>query len=705
MKQISALFLLLSYLLAECSGDVTPIDRKSVVKRHNITNTAIDSLNSLTLGNGKFAFTTDITGLQTFPEYYSNGIPLGTMSEWGWYTAPNPQGYSLTDVCKSYTVNGRTVNYVNQFREVEDTQKASASEWLRANPLRIHLGLIGLAIQRSDGNELSVNDITNNTQTLDLWDGELTSSFKAEGVPVTVTTVCHPGKDMISAKIESDLLTDNRLGIKFSFPVTNPVGFGMNLSMSDEKQCILSGSDSTGYHIVRDLKTSRYHIDISGSGGKISEQNPGVFILIPDNKRTTFEFSCRFSEAEEGESPETFQETAELSGRSWESFWSSGGAIDFSGCTDPRAYELERRVILSRYLTQAQCRGSYPPAETGLTCNSWYGKFHLEMHWWHSVHFALWQHGEVLEKQMDYYFRILENARNTAIMQGYDGVRWPKMTDREGRESPSTVGTYLIWQQAHPLFFAELLYRNSADKETTLKKYSDLVDLSADFMASYFYLNPDSRKYQLGPVLIPAQESLSKETTINPVFELVYWYWGIKTAAEWKKRNGEEVPGLWLAILENYPSLPVKDGVYLCSEDTKDSFSNERYMKDHPISSGISGMMPYTELVENRILQNTLDTILKKWNWSSTWGWDFPMLAMSAASTGRGEQAIDFLLMDAPKNRYLLNGHNYQDARLSLYLPGNGGLLTAVARMCTENQFPSNGRWKVRWENLNRYPE
>jgi len=705
MKQIPTLFILLSYLLVECSGDVTPIDRKSVVTRHNITNTAVDSLNSLTLGNGKFAFTADITGLQTFPEYYSDGISLGTISEWGWYTAPNPDGYSLTDVLKSYTVNGRTVNYVHQFRETEDRQKAAASEWLRANPLRIHLGLIGLAIQKSDGNELVVSDITDNTQTLDLWNGELRSSFKAEGVPVTVTTVCHPEKDMISARIESDLLTDSRLGIKFSFPVTNPVGFGMSLSMSDENQCTLSGSDSTGYHIVRDLKTSRYHIYILCSGGKISEEKPGIFILIPDNKKTSFEFSCCFSESEEGGSPGSFQEAAELSGRSWENFWNSGGAIDFSGCTDPRAYELERRVILSRYLTQAQCRGSYPPAETGLTFNSWYGKFHIEMHWWHAVHFALWQHGEVLEKQMDYYFRILENARETAIMQGYDGVRWPKMTDREGRESPSTVGTYLIWQQAHPIFFAELLYRNSGDKEATLRKYSDLVDLSADFMASYFYLNPESRKYQMGPVLIPAQESLSAETTINPVFELVYWCWGIKTAAEWKKRNGEEVPGLWTAILENYPSLPVKDGVYLCSEDTEDSFSNERYMKGHPISSGISGMIPYTRLVENRILQNTLDTIRKKWNWSSTWGWDFPMLAMSAASTGRGEQAIDFLLMDAPKNRYLLNGHNYQDARLSVYLPGNGGVLTTVARMCTENQFPSNGMWKVRWENLNQYPE
>jgi hypothetical protein len=114
--------------------------------------------------------------------------------------------------------------------------------------------------------------------------------------------------------------------------------------------------------------------------------------------------------------------------------------------------------------------------------------------------------------------------------------------------------------------------------------------------------------------------------------------------------------------------------------------------------------LPETPLVDGTILGNSLDTIMKKWNWNSTWGWDFPMLAMSAASIGRAEQAVDFLLMDAPKNRYLLNGHNFQDAtRLMIYLPGNGGLLTAVAKMCVEDQFPHNGKWKVKWENLNRY--
>jgi len=110
-------------------------------------------------------------------------------------------------------------------------------------------------------------------------------------------------------------------------------------------------------------------------------------------------------------------------------------------------------------------------------------------------------------------------------------------------------------------------------------------------------------------------------------------------------------------------------------------------------------------MVDQTILSGTLDTIMKKWNWDTTWGWDFPMLAMSAASVGKSEQALDFLLMEVPKNRYLLNGHNYQNARLAIYLPGNGGLLTAVAKMCVGKQFPDNGKWNVRYENLNRYIE
>jgi len=346
-----------------------------------------------------------------------------------------------------------------------------------------------------------------------------------------------------------------------------------------------------------------------------------------------------------------------------------------------------------------------PPQETGLTYNSWFGKFHLEMHWWHGVHFVLWQKADILEKQMDYYSAIFEKAELTAQHQGYKGVRWPKMVGPDGRESPSTVGTYLIWQQPHPIFYAELLYRNAENKSEILNKYKNLVFATADFMASYAWHDKAGDRYTLGPVLIPAQESLNKETTINPAFELVYWYWGLRTAAEWRKRLNIEPDPYWDQVVEKISTLPVQDGIYLCSEDTRDSYRNPRYMSDHPIVSGVSGFLPQTRLVDNAILGNTLDTIMKKWNWKTTWGWDFPLLAMSAASIDRGEQAVDFLMMYAPKNRYLMNGHNYQDARLSIYLPGNGGLLTAVAKMCVEDQFPKNGKWKVKWENLNRYVE
>src|SRR5690606_40236448 len=60
---------------------------------------------------------------------------------------------------------------------------------------------------------------------------------------------------------------------------------------------------------------------------------------------------------------------------------------------------------------------------------------------------------------------------------------------------------------------------------------------------------------------------------------------------------------------------------------------------------------------------------------------DYPMMAMNAARLNMPEKAVNALFMDLQKNTYLPNGHNYQDDRLRIYLPGNGGLLTAVAMM------------------------
>jgi len=85
---------------------------------------------------------------------------------------------------------------------------------------------------------------------------------------------------------------------------------------------------------------------------------------------------------------------------------------------------------------------------------------------------------------------------------------------------------------------------------------------------------------------------------------------------------------------------------------------------------------------------------------------------MTAARLHMPEKAIEALLMPIGTNTYLNNGHNYQDKRLTIYLPGNGGVLSAVAMMCTgtdaDNKtnigFPQDGNWSVRWEGLRKMP-
>ena len=47
-----------------------PIDRFALVSRHNPVIRKFDPLSPLSVGNGEFAFTCDVTGLQTFPDDY-----------------------------------------------------------------------------------------------------------------------------------------------------------------------------------------------------------------------------------------------------------------------------------------------------------------------------------------------------------------------------------------------------------------------------------------------------------------------------------------------------------------------------------------------------------------------------------------------------------------------------------------------------------
>jgi hypothetical protein len=407
----------------------------------------------------------------------------------------------------------------------------------------------------------------------------------------------------------------------------------------------------------------------------------------------------------------SFAQTKANSNATWKAFWMSGAAIDFFGSTDPRAKELERIVVTSQYLTKIQCAGSFPPQETGLTFNSWYGKPHLEMHWWHAVHFALWNRPQLLKHTLDWYFKARDGAKQLAARQGFDGYRWQKMTDREGLESPSSIGSFIIWQQPHPIYLAELVYRSDSSLQT-LEKYKDLVFGTAEFMASFPAYDSLGDRYNLGKGVIPAQEVFKPEDTYNPTYELAYWDWALHIAQQWRERLGLERNAKWDTIINKLAPLPVFEGVYLSTENNKDSYTNEKWLRDHPSVLGALGMVPASRKLNPSIMKNTFDTVWKVWKWEDTWGWDFPMTAMTAARLNMPDKAIDALFMKVRTNTYLKNGHNYQDKRLRIYLPGNGGVLIAVAMMAGgwdgssgENPgFPKDGKWKVKSEGFRKMP-
>jgi hypothetical protein len=209
--------------------------------------------------------------------------------------------------------------------------------------------------------------------------------------------------------------------------------------------------------------------------------------------------------------------------------------------------------------------------------------------------------------------------------------------------------------------------------------------------------------------MIPAQESYGSQRreNLNPTFELAYWHWGLEIAQKWRQRMGMERNPKWDSVISKLSHPHIRDGVYTGIETPPYTI-----YRDHPSMVAAYGFVPQTPLIDQETMKRTLNHVMQKWDWASTWGWDYPMLAMTAARLGEPEKALDALFIESQKNRYLANGHNYQSPRLPLYLPGNGGLLAAVAMMAAgwddssrpAPGFPDNGKWNIKYEGLKCMP-
>ena len=687
-------------LLFSLSLTAQNINRKLVVKRNNPHVESMDSLNSLSVGNGGFAMTVDGTGLQSFPKSYSKGVPLGTMSDWGWHSFANPENYQPEESWRYYDFGrGRKEPYATQ---VKDNKRAKAAgDWYRVNPHRLHLGTLGLSLG-ADPKQIKQID-----QTLNMWEGMIKSSFIYKGKAYQVETTCDPVLDMIATHIQSKGTI--AVDVRFAYPTGGHCDDACDWTKDKLHSTTLVAQTSNSAVLKRIIDETVYFVMLRWQGAAKLKQKGKNFYQL-QVKSSDLKLTCEYAE-QTSTANKTFAEVADAAKAYWMGYWKKGGMADFSNCKDPRAKEMERRVVLSQYLLAIQDAGDTPPQETGLTYNSWFGKFHLEMILWHQAQFALWGHPEMLERSLSWYVKAEANARKIAERQGFKGVRWMKMTDPWVGEAPSGVGSFLIWQQPHLIYLAELLYRANPSP-AILQKYARLVDETAEFMGDFAEYDKEKDRYILRGC-IAAQETLPAVTTVNPPFELCQWLCALKIAQEWRGRLGKARDAHWDDIIAKISPLASKDSLYLAAETEPDTYTKERMFSDHPAVMGAIGLFPYnSRMIDFAKMKKTEQWIWKNWKWNTSWGWDYPMMAMGAARMGEPKNAVGALLMKQQKNTYLVSGHNYQDGRLRLYLPGNGALLMAVAMMCAgwdgsihpNPGFPQDGNWNVKWEGLKPLP-
>ncbi len=713
------------------------IDRQAVVNRNNPIITEANDLASLSVGNGHFAATVDVTGLQSYPFDYGAGVPLNTMSDWGWHKFENTNHLTTQESEKTFDFgHGHKEAYAVEYKKLEDGRHKEATEYFRVNPHRLNLGTVGLELLDKQGNMIPLKSLSDIRQELKLWDGEIESTYKADNEPVTVTTGVLPNKDVLYARINSKLLTDRRakVALRFSYPTGKHADDANDWSKPDRHQSIIVSKDNNSALIRRTLDSTTYYVLLQWEGNATLDSCDRHNFQLATND-DLLSFSIEYLSQMPDQSKFTryeFDQCHKATLRHWSRWWKEGAITDFSQCTDPRAKELERRVVLSQYLTQINCANNMPPQESGLTYNTWFGRPHLEMTWWHIVDFALWNRPEVVEQILNWYnTKAYPVAAQIAKRQGFKGIRWMKMTDPWAGEAPSNTGSFLIWQQPHYIYLAEEMYRNNPSKET-LETYGEQVEATAEFMADFVTYDPDTKHYILKGAT-SMQECMTKDISYNHPFELAYWQYGLTIAQQWRERQGKERIALWDDIVNKLSPLPETGDIYTAGlpiGETKnlqgfDPFNTvggnakttstetfaEKCRNDHPAVLGVCGLLPGS--IYNKVkMEKTLDWVMNHWNWQTTWGWDYGMIAMCAARLGQPETALKALLIDTQKNTYLPNGHNFQTPdRLRIYLPGNGALLTAIAMMCAgwdgskeplNPGFPKDGRWNVRWEGLQK---
>jgi hypothetical protein len=209
----------------------------------------------------------------------------------------------------------------------------------------------------------------------------------------------------------------------------------------------------------------------------------------------------------------------------------------------------------------------------------------------------------------------------------------------------------------------------------------------------------------------------------------------LQIAQQWRERRGLARGPQWDEVIANLAPPVIRDGLLqpMSSEPafwdlarspgcSRNAIEAQCLNRDHP-----SFLMPFGWFASDRLdresVRRTLRATEQHWDFRQVWGWDFPLLAMTAARLGEPERAVDFLFADYPNNHWGQAGMTprfhletggsapriQQDAET--YFPSNGSMLLAVGMMAAGWEgsgggapgFPPTG-WTLRVEGIHPLP-
>lgn len=347
--------------------------------------------------------------------------------------------------------HGRNVSY-----DIPDPDLPEVSQWLIGNPNRIDLGRIGLRYKNAT---LAASHITDPRQELDLWNGVITSTFKVDGKHVKVVTQGDFDSDSVAFNIESQLVKNGALTVELDFPYPPihstdykyEVFVGVYDFPDNHTTSIIPSRNRDTAHIYHELQDTNYFINLrwpSHSPLQLLQPKNAAglakhrYTLKPRARSPTLSFTALFSP--EKQIPDHPTQVQRRSSAGWNKYWSKGGFVDLTSSTNPKADELQRRIILSQYHVRVNSAATgQSPQESGLMNNGWYGKnspphhlrsvrmlkdkgkFHMEMVVWHNAHWATWGRQECFDDIFpELYETLLPSSLARAQSMGWEGARY-----------------------------------------------------------------------------------------------------------------------------------------------------------------------------------------------------------------------------------------------------------------------------------------